>query len=351
MKHLITKIATILTTVAVTLTAVPCVSAYAATDMTQGKASSTEELQYESSSKSTICASAYNYGTITSLDQSGATATSITMSWTDAAFSTSDIYTIDYNVYYAGNKVGEYTQTVTGVNTFTITGLTAGNYIYFHLTKNSSDYGSYYYAQTKPSSVQRYSSSYPWYTYGGGKKLQLYFGYDSYNNYVVDGAAVTLYSASGKKLGTNYTTKYGIGFVHTKAKSAAKPYKAVIKFYFQSAGGKKFYGPCKTLYCVPQPKYKKSTHTSSKLSVNWKKVSGAQYYIVYVARKRISDTTSVSDLKFKKIGKTKGTSYTITRSHGSAINTRKYSYFIHVITKAKVGGKTVKSRGDYYLYS
>lgn len=98
-------------------------------------------------------------------------------------------------------------------------------------------------------------------------------------------------------------------------------------------------------YFVAQPKLsvKRKNNSWNKLSITWKKVTGAKNYTVY-ARKRNAK-------KWIKLKTTSKTTYTFSKLKGKTINARNHDYEITVVTNAKIRGTTVKSGKNEYYYT
>jgi hypothetical protein len=179
--------------------------------------------------------------------------------------------------------------------------------------------------------------------------LQYYQPFAKTNNLMVQwtdeaslGFEATCYNKKGKVVQTVDTTDYhAVEFSKTNTKNV---YTVVVKAYVVINGSEKKYGPASAkFYAVPQPQF---TSTNSDVHVNsvklkWKKVKGATSYTIYGSKKVSSG--------YKKIATVKGTSYTVTKVNKKSINTLKSYYYFKVITNAKFGKKTKKSKNEYYI--
>ncbi len=94
-------------------------------------------------------------------------------------------------------------------------------------------------------------------------------------------------------------------------------------------------------YCFTQPRVKYAKVKGNKLTIKWGKVTGATGYDVYVSTKPKKGYKKVKSVK------SKASSVTISKLKGKKISPKK-KYYLYVVTKKKVNGKTNTSGRLYY---
>lgn len=151
------------------------------------------------------------------------------------------------------------------------------------------------------------------------------------------GIEMEICSLDGKKIkkvttSLNYTHLCRLSFSSNKIKN--KGFKYRLRSYV-TVGNKKCYGPYTTQKTViAHPKVTASKKSATSLKLNWKKISGAKNYTIYVANKQ---------WKFKKVATTKSTSYILKKTK---INKDYYIYvkanYVKVGTKKCSSTKAVK---------
>lgn len=101
----------------------------------------------------------------------------------------------------------------------------------------------------------------------------------------------------------------------------------------------------KAKYFVTQPKVttKSKDVKKDKITIKWKKVTGAKNYTIY-AKKGNSK-------KWTKLKTTSKNSFVFTKFKGKKLNTLKNMYYFTIVSNAKAGGKTIKSGKNEYYYS
>ncbi len=291
--------------------------------------------------------------TITKIDQIEAKKDTVTIGWNDTTATAGSAYYIHVTAYYGASQIYKKDDSANGASSYTLYNLPQGASVSVTVYRDSdysNNYASYNNAQTLPTKVSP-SATGPWYVFGGGDKLALNWGYDNDANYYNDGTCVQLYNKAGKKIATYYSNKAGYSFRPAAAKSTTKPYKVVLRHYFETAGGKKYFGEKRVIYCVPDAKItsKKSDIHFHKINLKWKKVSGASKYTVYAAKSK-DYTVNGSSLKFKKVGTTKKTSFAFKKLSGSTISTNKAYYYVYVVPSVKMDKKTRKSNRLHGAY-
>ncbi len=292
----------------------------------------------------------YAGGAVTNLQQTAATLNSITISWNPAPGATS--YAIfDYST---GNPVFRDQVTTTSY-TFSNLAENSGAIIAVFPVDAANAIGSLegqyglvvvYTQPTKVAKVDYYKEAF-------AKNNKLTVGWTASPN--AEGYDVVLYDRKGKakqKKTLSYkdidsNNLYSVKFSKSNTQNI---YKVVVTPYITIKNGtQKVNGAKSTFYAVPQPKI---TSKDSDISINsfnckWKKVNGATKYEIYVS-------TNVSS-GYQKVGTVnkKTTRYLVRKYKGKTINTLNRNYYIKVVTVAKFGKKTVKSKKNYYtrIYS
>lgn len=267
---------------------------------------------------------------VTGLAQTGATANAISMKWNAVAGATG--YTI-----YRYNSYSDYTQVATTTATSgTVSGLTASSAVkYFVMaTKTTSagftvtgDYYSTATMRTTPGKVANVAITNYW------SNLNIAdYGWTAVNN--ADGYQFQLLNNKGKSLYSTYTSSRS---------ASVSPYfkgvftKARVRGYI-TIGNTKVFGPwsgynynaaCKKITL-------KRSANRKKITVSWKKITGAAGYKVYVSTKSNGGWKKVKTLSSKK------KSCTITKC-GKKKLSKKKRYYVKVEYLTKVGKKKVTS--------
>lgn len=187
-----------------------------------------------------------------------------------------------------------------------------------------------------------------YYSYGFEYSNSPYQGLKVQWDYIAncDGYQAVLYKKNGQVVQTlNYTSKwdyYNAKF--TKATRKQVYYVKVRSYVTLANGGQKFGDWSSQLNCIPDVivTSKNSDVGHYSIKMKWKKVTGASSYTIYVS--------NTSGKKGKKVATVKSnkTSYTIKKVGKSKVNTAKKTYYITIITNAKFGKSTKKSKGYYY---
>ena len=119
-------------------------------------------------------------------------------------------------------------------------------------------------------------------------------------------------------------------------------YNVQVRAYV-TINGQKYYGAWSDkAYLFTQPMVKSAKISGGKLKITWNKVSGISSYDVYVSTKEKSGYKKVKTLSSKK------SSVTVSKLKGKKFNSKK-KYYIYIVGKKKVGGKTYTS-GRHYTY-
>ena len=170
-------------------------------------------------------------------------------------------------------------------------------------------------------------------------------------NNVADGYQYEIYKYNGKKaLTTGAVDKYSYSYVNVKSGKlkTRQIYKIRVRAFVNKSNGERAYGAWSSYdyfsrMAGSDVSLKKSG--SNKIKTSWKKVAGATNYTVYLG----TTSGSSSSVKYKKVGTTKKTSYTIKTS----IKKNKY-YYVRVVPNYKKGkttyAGTVNGTSSYSAY-
>lgn len=110
---------------------------------------------------------------------------------------------------------------------------------------------------------------------------------------------------------------------------------------YNELGTRKYYSGYTTTGFIPQFKVTKAKVSNKRLQVAWKKVSGATSYDIYVSNKPKSSYKKVASVGGSK------TKFNLAKFKTKAINKNK-NYYVRVVAKRKIGGKTISSEKFYY---
>ncbi len=162
-----------------------------------------------------------------------------------------------------------------------------------------------------------------------------------------DGLTVQLVNDDTKKTVKTSSVKFGTWYVKWKKIPRDAVYHVQARAYMNGSSGKKktYSAWSAKQYLVAQPSIDPSGRNvrTSSIVCKWNKVAGAQDYTMY-ARKHHTK-------KWIKIKTTKKNSYVLRKLKGKKIDTRKNAYDMMVTASAKIGGKTVTSDSDAYVYT
>lgn len=269
-------------------------------------------------------------GTVQNLRQTGADSNSVTVAWNALAGAQS--YTV-----YKYNSYDNYTP----VATTTATSLKIGNlspsfkadYFVIANAKNATCFtatSSQYIRRemrTAPAKVALIALQDYW-TYSKTADYR----WSGVNN--ADGYQYQILSSKGKAIYTNTTTGTSGSVSPFKRGQFTK---ARVRAYIKVGNGY-VYGPWSgySYNAVSSKVTAKRSKNKKKITVKWKKVTGASGYNVYVS------TKSNSGFKKCKTVSKKKSSYTITK-YGKKKLSKKKKYYVKVEYLTKVGKKTVKS--------
>lgn len=284
-----------------------------------------------------------------------ATETSITISWGAIEGATS------YNVLFYTDNENDGMTVTTGTNSVTASELKKNTeYNVKIYSKRSNSNGSY--IAEGESYEYGYRSGLPTlptvvtgvdcdYFDTSVKTGSARFSWDK--NEVANGYEYEIYKYDGKKaLTKGFIDKYSYNSASVKNSKlkSRQVYKIRVRAYVNTSNNDKVYGKWSSYdyFCRmagTDVSLKKSG--SNKIKTSWKKVTGATGYTIYLGT---TSGYSSSNVKYKKIGTTKKTSYDIK----TKLKKNKY-YYVRVIPNYKKGkttySGTVNSTGSYSAYA
>ena len=267
---------------------------------------------------------------VTNLVQTGATANTISMKW-DAVVGATGYQIWRYNSY------DNYSAIATVASTSgTVSGLTASSEVQYFIvpTKTTTagfvvtgDSFSGVYMKTTPAKVSKVAM-----TNFYDNINVAYYGWTYVNK--TDGYQFQLLNNKGKTLLNSYESSTSIRI---------SPYykgvftKARVRAYI-TVGNTRLYGPWSGYnYNASSKSVKmKRTKNRKKITVTWKKITGASGYRVYISTKSTGGWKKVKSLSSKK------KSCTITK-YGKKKLSKKKTYYVKVQYLTKVGKKNVAS--------
>lgn len=265
------------------------------------------------------------------LRQTGATLTSVTLTWNPVNGAVG-YYVLALDKY--GDVYGKLDYVQTASVTITVPENTYEAGVGILPVDGDGDLSEYYtaidvYAQPKQITGLKVDGA-----FGSGSKLNVVW-----NDSVCYGFEAVCYNRKGKPVQTVDESYYrSASFSKTNSQNI---YSVKVRAYTWINGGtEKIYGDySKTLYAVPQPKItsKKSDLKRNSVNLKWKKVTGATKYDIYVSRSEKSGYKKVATVKSNK------KSYKITKFKGKTLNIHNKTHYIKIVTHAKFGKKTVKS--------
>ncbi len=266
---------------------------------------------------------------VQNLIQTGATTNSISMSWSPAAGAGS--YIVYAYVNYNWQKVA--TSATTSV---TINGVGASSKISYcvaavrdvtggQVVGNQSDS---VYMRTVPAKVSRIAMTNYWDISAEGK-------YEWTYNANADGYQYQVQKSNGKK--TYFTGHTTSSYFYAKPYPKGVFVKARVRAYI-TIGNKKVYGAWSgyTYSASNKKMTARRIAKRKKISLKWKKISGACGYKVYISTKSNSGFKKVKTLSAKK------TKYTITK-YGKKKLKKNKTYYVQLKYLTKVGKKKVTS--------
>lgn len=160
-----------------------------------------------------------------------------------------------------------------------------------------------------------------------------------------EGYEYTIYGNSGKKAlakGTVKSTAPNKGVRINNKKLTNTQFMRISVRGYITVNKKKVYGKASDMCWFAKnvsglKASKVGGNTIDAVKISWKKMSGAKSYTVYIAQGYYG--------KFKKVGTTSKTSYTVSKFNGSKFQNGTYYY--KVVASKKAGKKTIKSDNWY----
>lgn len=275
-----------------------------------------------------------------SVGQTAETENSVTVQWDAQDEATQYLVTIgtDYN-----DKSGTPVTVPAGTNTYTFTGLKAGEEYYVNVDYTYENYSggiSKGYAgaasiYTKPGKVTGVNQT-QWYYFINS----VYFGWDKCG----DGYEYVVKNSKGKKFasGESYSNSTSVSKVKNTEMYQVKV-RANRKIRRPNGNDEVIWGPWSdTAYLFTQPMVKKLTVSGGKLKITFNKVSGLSSYDVFVSTKEKKGYKKVKTLKAKQ------TSLTVSKLKGKKFSGSK-KYYVYIVGKKKVGKHTYTSGRHYSM--
>ena len=297
--------------------------------MTRGSCTWNDEQAIAESTSGRVATLA-ELGEVQNLQQTGASSNSISLSW--SALSGAQGYTV-----YKYNSYDNYTMVGTTMATnYTVSGLSpsfAADYFVIGNAKNvtgftaTSSQFTRKTMKTAPAKVALIALDNYW-----QYSKTADFKWSGVNN--ADGYQYQMLNNKGKSIYSNTTTW---------TSGSVSPYKkgyftrTRVRAYIKVGNGY-VYGPWSgySYNALSSKVTAKRSSNKKKITVKWKKVTGASGYNVYIS------TKSNSGYKKCKTVSKKKTSYTITK-YGKKKLSKNKRYYVKVEYLTKVGKKTVKS--------
>lgn len=281
--------------------------------------------------KGSIAVQAAYVGTVTSLTQTDAQKTSLSVSWETAQNA------VSYNVYckdYAGDEEYQFIGTTTASN-YTISNLKPATKYYVKIeASNGTDTGAgrtLYDAVTLPDKMSGLRQEQWWYWI---KVLDVKWDRQS----AADGYEVILYDNNGKKVKKQTISGYGSsGTSFNKMKEKVYTVKARSYMTYK---GQKYYSEWGKICCLNQARIKKINVKNNKINVTWGKIAGATGYRVYVSTSPKKGYKKVATLSKNK------SSYSIKKFKGKKISSKK-TYYVYIETVCNKKGSKNSSGGLY----
>lgn len=279
-----------------------------------------------------------------SIEQKGATQTSITIAWEAADKALNyRVYLVTYDEQY--NRTETLLAKLPSTQlSYKISKLSAGTAYTVKIQYDYQGYSSVYNytlgtlfnAKTLPDKVKNVKQS-RWYYFIN----EFYAEWDKQTG--VDGYEYKVTTSSNKKKASGATT-YNTNSLCVSNISNNMVYIVRVRAY-TTLNGQKYYGKwSEKCYCFTQPRITAIRQSGSKLTIKWGKVKGATGYDVYMSTKKTSGYKKV-----KSVGS--GTNkVTVTKFKGKKLSAKK-TYYFYIVTKKKVGKITNKSGRLYYWNS
>ena len=267
---------------------------------------------------------------VTGLKQTAAGVNSISMSWNASAGAAS--YVIYGYINYNWTQIG-----TSATNSATISGVAATTSTRFAVAAVKNVTGGTITGEISdgvemkavPIKVSQIAMQYYWDSLKEAKYI-----WTDVNN--ADGYQYEVKSANGKK--TYFRATSTSSYTYVKPFPRGIFVKARVRAYV-TVGNKVYYGAWSpyTYHASSKKVTAKRSSNGKKISLKWKKVSGACGYQVYVSTKSTGGFKKVKSLSSKK------SSYTITKCGKKKLKKGK-TYYIQLRYQTKVGKKKVTSK-------
>lgn len=267
---------------------------------------------------------------VTGLTQTAAGVNSVSMSWNASAGAAS--YVIYGYINYNWTQIG-----TSATNSATISGVAATTSTRFAVAAVKNVTGGTVTGErsdgvemkTVPIKVSRIAMQYYWDSLKEAKYI-----WTDVNN--ADGYQYEVKSANGKK--TYFRATSTNSYTYVKPFPRGIFVKARVRAYV-TVGNKVYYGAWSpyTYHASSKKVTAKRSSNGKKISLKWKKVSGACGYQVYVSTKSNGGFKKVKSLSSKK------SSYTITKCGKKKLKKGK-TYYVQLRYQTKVGKKKVSSK-------
>ena len=275
--------------------------------------------------------------------QTGATETSVTVSWDRVEGAES--YAVSY-ASSAANIGKDNFINVGSKRTYTVTGLKKQTTLYFSVMTSDGESDKpildVIKVSTSPEALKGFKvkswssdgktvivqSSVTNYTSSSGKK-----SYDK----VTNGFEWQILNRKGRVVDKGSSDKQMK--LKSKKVSSKSVYRLRVRGYASAYRTKeKLYGPWAVFPLVPSVQVKTAGITGGKLRLRWQKVLGAKYYDIYVSRKAGSGYRKVRTVKGSRV------SAAISEYRGKKfVRKAGRSYYFYVSARTKVSGKEYKS--------
>ncbi len=283
--------------------------------------------------------------------QTSKTTNSISVQWSTSVTNGETLkgYQIDIREYNGSGEYRTVANLTSGSSMYTINNLKAGTKYYVKVIANyRSRYGSDNSTYSNAYEDGKYFASTALTTVTGLKQVKWwYFALSldvAWNKQeAADGYEVECRKSNGKLLENGKKTlTYGSASSTSFSNIKNEMIYTVKVRAFQTVNGvKKYTNWSAPITCFTQPRITSLKVKNGKLTVKWKKVSGATGYRIYVSTKPKSGYKKVKQVSAKK------GSITIKKFKGKKFKAKK-SYYVYIQTLKKVNGKVNTSGRLYY---
>ncbi len=283
----------------------------------------------------------------TTIKQTKATTTSVSLKWTYSVGASGYVVTVGDKSVTVGGASATVKQSAGDYNTAKVQAYKQSNegFKAYAYSSSSSDY--MYSAPTTPKNVASGKlGNLKWYP-TESNKVRIAWNMASGYSSTVSGYQVQIYSIDGKKKLKTYTIKDKSTMLKEFNLKAVKNtgFRVRVRAY-KTINGKNYFGKWSSFKgVVPQAAVKITKRTGkTSFKVTWPKVKNVTKYYVYVCK---NENVSQSNQVWKKVatlGKN-ATSYTAKNLKAGNYNA------IYIIPVVKAGGKTYKAEYTWYKYA